>query len=258
MKVLCVIPARMSASRYPGKPMEKILGMPMVGHVYKRTTMSKMITETYVATCDQVIFDYVKSIGGKAVMTSDKHKRCTERASEALLKVEELEGTRFEVVLIVQGDEPMVTPTMIDASLEGMMKDPTAEVLNLASIIENKEDVLDPNTIKVVIDKNWNAIYFSRSPIPYPREGSKHTFYKQVCIMPFKRDFLLEFDRLPETPLEIIESIDMERILEHGKKVKLVECNEKTQAVDTPSDLKKVEAFMKTDKHLPLYMKDVK
>jgi 3-deoxy-manno-octulosonate cytidylyltransferase (CMP-KDO synthetase) len=255
MKVLCVIPARMGASRYPGKPMELILGMPMVGHVYKRAILSKLVTDTYVATCDQVIFDYVKSIGGKAVMTSDKHKRCTERASEALVKVEEKEKTKYDVVLIVQGDEPMVTPTMIDASLIGMKENPTADVINLASKIETKEDVLDPNTIKVVFDKNWNALYFSRSPVPYLRENAKHTWFKQVCIMPFKRDFLLEFDQLPETSLEVIESIDMQRILEHGKEVKLVECNEKTQAVDTPSDLKRVEAFLRSDKYLPSYMK---
>jgi 3-deoxy-manno-octulosonate cytidylyltransferase (CMP-KDO synthetase) len=235
--------------------MEPILGMPMVGHVYKRAILSKLVSETYVATCDQVIYDYIKSIGGKVVMTSDKHKRCTERVSEALLKIEEFEKTRYEVVLLVQGDEPMVTPTMIDASLKGMQQNPTAEVINLASKIESREDVLDPNTIKVVFDKNWNALYFSRSPIPYLRDGAKHTWYKQVCIMPFKRDFLLQFDQLPETALEVIESIDMQRILEHGKEVKLVECNEKTQAVDTPADLKKVEGFLRTDAYLPTYLK---
>ncbi len=255
MKVLCVIPARMGATRYPGKPMEKILGMPMVGHVYKRAILSKIVNDTYVATCDKEIYDYIISIGGKAVMTSDKHKRCTERVSEALLAIEKVEQTTYEVVLLVQGDEPMVTPTMIDASLEGMKRDPTVDVINLASIIEHKQDVMDPNTIKVVFDKNWNALYFSRSPIPFPRENSNHTWYKQVCIIPFKRDFLLEFDRLPETSLEVIESIDMERVLEHGRKVKLVECNEKSQAVDTPMDLKKVEAFMRDDKYIATYLK---
>jgi len=245
----------MSASRYPGKPMEKILGMPMVGHVFKRSILSKAVTETYVATCDEVIMDYVKSLGGKAVMTSDKHKRCTERVSEALLTIEKLENTRYDIVVIVQGDEPMVTPTMIDAALEGMKKDPTADVVNLASPIDKPEDVLDVNTVKVVFDLNWNALYFSRSPLPYMRPGVKHQWYKQVPIMPFKRDFLLEFDQLSETPLEVIESVDMERVIEHGRKVKMVPCSEKTQAVDTPSDLKKVETLIQGDKYLAAYLK---
>ena len=254
MKILCVIPARMGATRYPGKPMEPILGMPMVGHVYKRSILSKLVHDTYVATCDQLIFDYIKSIGGKAVMTSDKHKRCTERVSEALLKIEDIEKTKYDVVLIVQGDEPMVTPTMIDTSLRGIQENPTADVVNLAAKIEKKADILDPNTIKVVFDKNWDALYFSRSPIPYLREGANHTWYKQVCVMPFKRDFLLQFDHLPETSLEVIESIDMQRILEHGKKVKLIECNEMTQAVDTPSDLKKVESYLSQDEYISTYL----
>jgi 3-deoxy-manno-octulosonate cytidylyltransferase (CMP-KDO synthetase) len=253
MKVLCVIPARMGASRYPGKPMEKILGMPMVGHVYHRSKMSKKLDEVYVATCDKEIYDYVISIGGKAVMTSDKHNRCTERVSEALLSIEKTEGKRYDVVLMVQGDEPMVTPTMIDTSLKGM-EDPSAKVVNLASRINSENDIKDYNTIKVVFDKNWNALYFSRSPIPVFKPNSTHVWYKQVCVIPFRRDFLLEFDQLPETSLEVAESVDMQRILEHGGKVKLVECNETTQAVDTRQDLEKVEGLLKNDHLIGSYL----
>lgn len=255
MKVLAIIPARMGSSRFPGKPMEKILGMPMIGHVYLRTKLSKDVSETYVATCDKEIFDYIKSIDGKVVMTADSHERCTDRTAEALLKIEAEVGSRFDIVLMIQGDEPMVTPAMVEASLKPLSQ-PDVKVVNLAAKITNEKDFNDPNTVKVVFDLNWNAIYFSREPIPSVKKNSKEfIWYKQVCVIPFRRDFLLEFNDLSETPLERIESVDMMRILEHGQKVKLIEHNEVTQSVDTKADLLKVEHLMKDDKLLSTYLK---
>jgi 3-deoxy-manno-octulosonate cytidylyltransferase (CMP-KDO synthetase) len=247
MSVVAIIPARMSATRFPGKPMAKILNIPMVGHVYYRTKFSKMVDEIYVATCDQEIFDYVTSIGGKAVMTSHLHKRCTERTSEALLKIEEMEKKKFDIVLMIQGDEPLVTPTMIDTSLKGIMSDPIVQVVNLAAPIKTKEELHDPNTIKVILDRYGDAVYFSRAPIPYDRDGSSIHRFKQVCVIPFRRDFLLEFNSMEETPLEIIESVDMLRILDYGKKVRMIRCDEVSQAVDTLADLRKVEGMMQED-----------
>ena len=129
-KSLAIIPARMGSSRFPGKPMAKILGIPMIGHVYLRTKMCKELDEVYVATCDQEIFDYITSIGGKAVMTKDTHERCTDRVSEALLKVEQSQGQKYDTVVLVQGDEPLVTPNMLSTALKEFAKT-GADVLNL-------------------------------------------------------------------------------------------------------------------------------
>jgi 3-deoxy-manno-octulosonate cytidylyltransferase (CMP-KDO synthetase) len=252
MTVVAIIPARMGATRFPGKPMANILNIPMVGHVYYRTRFSKMVDEVYVATCDKEIFDYVVSIGGKAVMTSELHKRCTERTSEALLKIEKIENKKYDIVLMIQGDEPLVTPSMIDTSLKGM-QDVNVQVVNLAAPIKTKDELHDPNTIKVVLDSAGDAAYFSRAAIPYDREGSTFNRFKQVCVIPFKRDFLLEFNSMEETPLEMIESIDMLRITYHGKKVRMIYCDEVSQSVDTPADLKKVEGIMKDDSLFKLY-----
>lgn len=255
MKVLAIIPARMGSSRFPGKPMEKILGMPMIGHVYNRTKKSPLVNDTYVATCDKEIFDYITSIGGKAVMTEDTHERCTDRTSEALLKIEKDMNQKFDIVLMIQGDEPMVTPSMVDASLSAILADKSVNVVNLASKITDPAEFNDPNTVKVVFDKNWNALYFSREPIPSVKKNTREfIWYKQICVIPFRRDFLIEFNNLSETPLERIESVDMMRILEHGQKVKMVEHNVVSQAVDTKADLIKVEKLMKDDDLIKTYI----
>jgi len=244
MNILALIPARMGSSRFPGKPMEKILGKPMIGHVYENVTKCDLLKKTVVATCDQEIADYIKSIGGQAVMTSDKHERASDRCAEALGYLENDDDVKYDIVVMVQGDEPMTHPNMITEAVTPMLYNSEIIVTNLLGDIESEEEFEDRNCIKVVCDLDSNALYFSREPIP-TRKLVKATMKKQVCIIPFSRDFLLEYTNLDSTPLEITESIDMMRILEHGKKVKMVPTKYHTHPVDTKEDLKRVEILMR-------------
>tara|TARA_E500000081_G_C6111556_1_gene342954 strand:- start:701 stop:1435 length:735 start_codon:yes stop_codon:yes gene_type:complete len=244
----------MGSTRFPGKPLEVILGMPMIGHVYKRVKLSDRLDEVYVATCDTEIFEYIKSIGGKAIMTADTHERCTDRTAEAIQKIKDEFGQSFDIVVMVQGDEPMVTPSMIDIAIEEMINDPGLNVVNLMTKIHIKDEFIDPNEVKVVVDLQGNALYFSREPIPSIKKSSENlNWYKQVCIIPFRTPYLFKFNDLIPTPLEEIESVDMMRILEHGDKVRCVETDELVYSVDTLEDLRKVEEFMKNDSLLSSY-----
>lgn len=249
MNIISIIPARMSSSRFPNKPMKEILGMPMIGHVYKRVKMSKILSEVYVATCDKVIYDYVESIGGKAVMTSNSHERCSDRCAEAMLIIEEQTGKRCDIMVLVQGDEPLTVPEMIDEAVEPMMQDKSLVITNLVADMDTVEAFENPNEVKVVMDKFNNAMYFSREPIPTRKKGILEVpMKKQVCIIPFTRDFLLEYNEMEPTPLEIVESVDMMRIVENGGKVKMCETKYETKAVDTQEDLDMVIEIMKNDK----------
>ncbi len=253
MKILAIIPARMDSTRFPGKPLALIQGIPMIGHIYKRTVMCDDLTDTYVATCDQVIMDYIQSIGGKAVMTKNTHERCTDRCSEALLKIEEMNKTKYDCVVIIQGDEPLVTPTMISTAVN-VFKANNSDVVNLMKEIEFDEDYTDANEVKVVCNAANEAMYFSREAIPSQKKSkAKVKSYKQVAIMPFKREFLFKFSELTPTPLEIIESVDMLRVLEHGLKVHMAEIKEPIFSVDTPADLEWVDSVMKKDKLFNAY-----
>lgn len=255
MKALAIIPARMGSSRFPGKPLAKIHGMPMVGHCYFRTRMCNELVGTYVATCDQEIYEYVESIGGRAVMTSTVHKAASDRTAEAMLKIEEELDEKIDVIVMVQGDEPMVTPEMISQALAPFKADPSVNVVNLMAHIETVEEFEDPNEVKVVVDKNNDAIYFSREPIPSRKKGSRTVpMLKQVCIIPFKRDYLLKFNSMAETGLERIESVDMMRIVENAEKVRMVMCNARSFSVDTQEDLDYVEAEMKSDALMKTYL----
>lgn len=244
MNILALIPARMGSSRFPGKPMAPILGKPMIGHVYDRVAQSPLLTSTAVATCDQVIFDYIESIGGTAVMTADTYERASDRCAEALLKLEAANNTRYDIVVMVQGDEPMTHPDMIAEAVQPMLDDPSIQVVNLLGEIKDAAEFEDRNCIKVVCDLQRNALYFSREAIPTRCKVADIPMGKQVCIIPFRRGYLLEYTRLAPTPLEIAESVDMMRILEHGMKVRMVPTQHSSQAVDTPEDLKKVELLM--------------
>ena len=256
MNIIAIIPARMGSSRFPGKPLALIHGVPMVGHVALRTAMCKALTATYVATCDEVIREYVESAGLKAVMTGDHHVRCTTRTAEALLKIEEMTGKKADIVVMVQGDEPMVTPGMIEASIGPMLADPSIKVVNLMAEMQSLEEFEDPNEVKVVVDCHDNALYFSREPIPSRKKGSSVVpMRKQVCVIPFRRDYLLHFNEMPESPLEIYESVDMMRILEYGEKVRMVPISERTVSVDTPADLMQAEKLMQDDHLCRLYTK---
>jgi len=247
MKILALIPARMGSSRFPGKPMALILNKPMIGHVYEGVSRNELLSMTAVATCDREIFDYIKSINGNAVITSEKHERASDRCAEALGILEREKNLQFDIVIMVQGDEPMTHPDMITEAVEPMLSDLDINVVNLKSKIETPEEFEDYNCIKVVCDLESNAIYFSREPIPTRCKTKDVPMAKQVCVIPFRRDFLLEYNQMEPTPLEIAESIDMMRVLEHGMKVRMVDTKYQTHAVDTKQDLIKVETLIKNN-----------
>ena len=252
---IAIIPARMGSSRFPGKPLAQIMGMPMIGHCYLRSKMCTMLDGVYVATCDEEIKDYVGSIGGEAIMTADTHERASDRTAEALLKIEESLGYKADVVVMLQGDEPMVFPEMIESAVKPLLDDETVLVSNLYSEISSVKEFENPNEVKVVVDKNSNALYFSREPVPSRKKGVTDVpMYKQVCVIPFRRNFLLDYNRMEQTPLEIIESVDMMRVLENGLDVKMIYSNVKSFSVDTFEDLEFVSKLMAEDSLVKTYI----
>jgi len=256
MRIIGIIPARLASSRFPRKPLAQILEMPMIGHVFFRSKMSRLLDGVYVATCDQEIAEYVRSIGGPAVLTADTHERATDRTAEAVMTIERMTSSRCDIVVMIQGDEPMVMPEMIDQAVSTLLEDETIVVANLMSKIQSRAEQDDINEVKVVVDQRQFALYFSREPIPSWKKGAEAVpMYKQVCIIPFRRDFLMHFAALPPTPLEIVESIDMLRVLEHGERVKMVETKYSTFSVDTEEDRRRVEDLMRRDGLLPQYQR---
>jgi 3-deoxy-manno-octulosonate cytidylyltransferase (CMP-KDO synthetase) len=223
--------------------MATLLGKPMVGHVHDRVASCQLVHTTAVATCDEEIAEYVTSSGGLAVMTSPTHERASDRCAEALRTLEEELEEDFDVVVMVQGDEPMTHPNMIAEALLPFYHDDSVEVANLLGSITSHAEFVDPNCIKVVCDQVGNALYLSRSPIPVAGYGSV-SVGKQVCIIPFRKKFLYEYSVMEPTPLEIIESIDMLRVLEHGRDIRMVRTTYPSFAVDTPQDLLRVERIM--------------
>ena len=251
MKTVAVIPARMGSSRFPGKPLASILGRPMIEHVYRRTAMCPELAEVFVATCEQEIMDSVSAFGGRAIMTSSSHQRASDRVAEAAGSFD------ADIIVMIQGDEPMTYPQMIEASLGPLRSgDKQIACVNLTARIQTEEEFSDPNTIKVVMDADGYAVYMSREPIPtrHLQPFDRLTAFKQVCIIPFTATSLQDFIRLPPTPLEVAESIDMLRYIEHGYKVKMVETDYATHAVDTPEDLKRVEILLEKDPLTKEYM----
>ena len=245
MNILALIPARMGSSRFPGKPLAKILGKPMIGHVYDRVKQCDLLTKTVVATCDDEIKQYIESIGGEAVMTTDRHERASDRCAEALGYLEKQDSLQYDIVVMVQGDEPMTHPEMISEAVTPMLDDPEILVTNLLGDIKTAEEFEDRNCIKVVCAQQSNALYFSREPVPTRSKTIDIPMKKQVCVIPFTRKFLLEYTEMSPTPLEIAESVDMMRVLEHGLKVKMVQTTYHTYPVDTENDLKRVEEIMR-------------
>lgn len=242
MSVAAVIPVRMGSTRYPGKPLCDIQGLTMVEHVYRRTRMSESVDETYVSTPDEEIREEVESFGGEVIMTGS-HTRATDRVAEAA------EGLDADIIVVMQGDEPLVYPDMVDDSIAPVRDEEDVKVSNLAKPITNEGEYRDPNNVKVVVDEDWNALYFSRAPIPNNHEGTfeETPVYHQVCVIPFERAFLFEFTSMAETPLEKTESIDMLRLLENSYDVRLVETTRETYPVDTPKDHEKVNEMMADD-----------
>lgn len=242
MSVAAVIPARMGSSRYPGKPLCDIHGKTMIEHVYRRTAMSDSVDATYIATPDEAIREESESFGADVIMTG-AHTRATDRVAEAG------ESLDAEIIVVMQGDEPLVYPGMLDDAIQPLLEDESIKVTNLARPIKKEAEYRDPNNVKVVVDEDWNALYFSRSPVPHLHDIGFKTapIYHQVCVIPFRRDFLFEFTEMEETPIERVESIDMLRLLENGHDVRLVENNRETYPVDTPEDHEKVSEMMAKD-----------
>ncbi len=256
MNIIGIIPARMASTRFPNKPMVNILGMPMIGHCLKRSLLCKLLKDVYVATCDKIIYDYIESIGGNVIMTLDTHERASDRTAEAMLKIEKKIGKKIDIVVLLQGDEPMTNASMIESAVKPLLEDSHLKITNLYTKIGSIEEFENPNEVKVVISREGNALYFSREPIPSRKKGVTNVpMYKQVCVIPFKRDFLLEYNKMEQTDLEIIESVDMLRVLENGIKIKMVYIQEDNFSVDTEEDLENVVELMKKDELVKSYIK---
>lgn len=248
-RIIAIIPARMGSSRFPGKPLAPLLGRSMIEHVFRRTSMCEALDAVYIATCDQEIRAVVEGFGGEAIMTSSSHERASDRVAEAVDLIEAAGAPTSDIVVMIQGDEPMITAGMIEAAVAPMLLGSDIPCVNLVYQISDHADYVDPNTIKVVTNLAGDALYFSRATIPaIDFAGHDHpTVFKQVCVIPFRREFLKLFADLPQTPLERAESVDMLRALEHGHRVRLVETNVATHAVDTLEDLLHVESLMKDE-----------
>lgn len=255
-KIIAIIPARMKSSRFSGKPMAKIHGIPMIGHCLYRSNMCKRLNALCVATPDEVVFDYVKSIGGNPIMTSHKHKMCNDRVLEALLKVEKEKGIRYDIVICIQGDQPMVFPQQIDDVVQPLIEDKSIQCSTMMDRITRTEDHDNPNKIKIVVDLNNYILYMSREPIPSRKkcdDVNSIPMYRHVALTAFQRDFFEKMNSIKMTPLETVESIDDIRYLEHGYKLKAVFTDLVTDTVDTLEDLEYVSKLMENDELMKIY-----
>lgn len=256
MEIVGIIPARMKSGRFPGKPLARIHGIPMIGHCYARSKMSTLLNDVHVATCDREIYDYIHSIGGKAIMTADTHEMCTDRVVEAAQRIEEQVGRHLDIVVNIQGDQPMVFPEMIDDAVRPLLNDNSIVCTTMMARMKSAEEHDDPNRIKIVVDRDNFAMYMSREPIPSRKKrkaGVPLPMYVHVAIIPFRRDFLMKFGTMPMTPLESVESVDYLRAMENGYRIKMVLTEIETETVDTPEDLKKVERMLVGDPLIPRY-----
>jgi 3-deoxy-manno-octulosonate cytidylyltransferase (CMP-KDO synthetase) len=238
MDVVVFIPARFASTRLEGKPLEKIGGKPMIQWVYERAQRASLVTSVTVATDDERIRDAVRAFGGTAVMTSPDHLSGTDRVAEAARTVS------AEIIVNLQGDEPLVEPAMIDAAVRPLMDDGD-QALNVSTLktrITDAAELNDPNVVKVACDRLGNALYFSRSPIPYAAAAGLS--FKHIGLYVFRRDFLLEFSALEQSPLELAEGLEQLRCLENGHRIKVVETPFDPVAVDTPEDLERVRALV--------------
>ena len=242
---ICVIPARMASSRFPGKPLEYILGMPLILHVMYRCTLEDHFDDVIVATCDREIMECVENANGVAVMTASTHERCTDRVFEAI-EAYPNKLKKNDLVIMVQGDEVLVNPDMLK-SMINIYESSQVPVVNLISRIYRKEDHDDVNVVKVVTDLNERITYLSRAAIPSRSRNSNVSMYQQTGVIAYSFSFLNKFSKLKQTPLEIIESIDMLRLIEHGISLKSSKTELETISVDTKEDLIRAEKALTND-----------
>lgn len=244
MEVLCVIPARYASTRLPGKPLSMICGKPMIQHVYERACQASLPAEVVVATDNELVKKAIENFGGHVIMTSPDHPSGTDRLAEVALNY-----PNVDVIVNVQGDEPMIPPEVIDRLAAVFNDDNDLQMATLKTLM-NEEDYDNPAAVKVVTDLNGYALYFSRSLMPYPRNKfSDYKVFKHVGIYAYRRDFLLKYAALNPTPLERAESLEQLRALENGYKIKVLESDFQGIGVDTPEDLAAVnELFAKMNK----------
>ena len=233
-QVVAVIPARYDATRLPGKPLADIAGKPMIEHVYRRAAAARGVDAVVVATDDMRIEAAVKKFGGIAVITRPTHRTGTDRIAEVATNLS------CEIVLNVQGDEPLIEPETLEAVIAPLMAEPMLEMSTVCVRISDRADYDNPNVVKVVKDQRGHALYFSRSPIPHFRVGPPDSVFKHLGLYGFRRNFLLKFATLPQTPLEKAESLEQLRALEHGYRIHTVETQYDSIGVDTPEDLDRV------------------
>lgn len=243
MKVICVIPARYASTRLPGKPLSMICGKPMIQRVYEQACKAEVPGEVVVATDHELVFNAVKAFGGNVLMTSPDHPSGTDRLAEVALNYPDV-----DVIVNVQGDEPMIPPEVIDDLANAFEDDENLSMATLKVEMQS-EDYDNPAAVKVVTDLNGYALYFSRSQIPYPRNiPADYKVFKHVGIYAYRRDFLLKYAALTPTPLERAESLEQLRALENGYKIKVLESDFQGVGVDTPEDLARVnEIFAKAE-----------
>ena len=241
MKAIGIIPARYGSTRLPGKPLKPIAGKPMIEHVYQRAKMADSLSEVVVATDDQRIKAAVEAFGGKALMTSTSHQTGTDRLVEAIgsFALEE-----DDIVVNIQGDEPLLEPEMINELVKPLLDDPGLVMSTLKHQIKEVEELNNPDVVKVVTDINGFALYFSRSPLPYNRTGSKVKYYKHVGLYAYRKAFLLKFAAMERTMLEKAESLEQLRVIENGYRIKVVETKYHTIGVDSPADLERVNRLL--------------
>ena len=231
MKFLGVIPSRYASTRLEGKPLKDICGHTMIEWVYKRTKLSNL-DEVVVATDDERIYKEVEKFGGKAILTRKDHENGTSRIAEVCEKYSD-----YDVIVNVQGDEPLIEPDMINSIIESFKNDSTISMSTLKYKLDKMEDIENPNYVKVITDKKGYALYFSRSVIPYPRKLDIQNYYKHVGIYGYKREFVIEYAKMEPTPLELSESLEQLRALENGYRIKVMETPYKIIGVDTQEEL---------------------
>jgi len=239
MTVTGIIPARYSSTRLPGKPLVLIHGKPMIQRVYEQSKKSKLLSRVIVATDDQRIFDFVESFGGEVMMTSDKHVSGTDRLAEAVKRIS------CDIVVNVQGDEPFIDPNNIDIAVQPLLEDKMLNVSTLAFKITNPLDLENENKVKVVMDKNNFALYFSRNYIPFDMEHNParvwtlkdRKFYKHIGLYVYRKSFLIRFSKMKKSYLEEVEKLEQLRILENGERIKVVITKKDSVSIDTAEDI---------------------